>query len=195
MIELMRHGDTGQRSYRGQIDDPLTDLGWAQLRAAATGRDWDLVVSSSLQRCAGFARELAGARGVPLHLDPRLVEYHFGDWQGVPIDRIDATDGAALGRFWADPVAHPPPRAETFAQFRARLSAALDDVAAQAQGRRVLVLTHGGAIRLLRCVAEGRDFGDMAGIDVAHASLHPLVWPTGQGMADAGVAPRRPALA
>lgn len=195
MIELMRHGDTGQRSYRGQIDDPLTDLGWAQLRAAAVGHDWDLVVSSSLQRCAGFARELAGARGVPLQLDPRLVEYHFGDWQGVPIEQIDATDRAALGRFWADPVAHPPPGAETFAQFRARLSAALDDVAAQAQDRRVLVITHGGAIRLLRCVAEGRDFGDMAGIDVAHASLHPLVWPTGQDMAEAGAASQRPALA
>lgn len=195
MIELMRHGDTGQRSYRGRIDDPLTDLGWAQLRAAVAGRAWDLVVSSSLQRCAAFARDLAGARGVPLQLDPRLVEYHFGDWQGVPIEQIDATDGAALGRFWADPVAHPPPGAETFAQFRERLSAALDDVAAQAQGRRVLVVTHGGAIRLLRCVAERRDFGDMAGIDVAHASLHPLAWPPRQGRADAGVAPRPRALA
>ena len=59
----------------------------------------------------------------------------------------------------------------------------------------MLVITHGGAIRLLRCVAEGRDFGDMAGIDVAHASLHPLVWPTGQDMAEAGAASQRPALA
>ena len=40
----------------------------------------------------------------------------------------------------------------------------------------MLAVTHGGAIRLLRCVAEGRDFGDMAGIEVAHASLHRLPW-------------------
>ena len=31
-IELLRHGDTGQRSYRGQLDDALSEVGWSQLR-------------------------------------------------------------------------------------------------------------------------------------------------------------------
>lgn len=178
-LELLRHGDTGQRSYRGQLDDPLSALGWTQLRAAVRGRAWDRVVSSPLARCAAFARELAEARGLPLRLDPRLAEYHFGDWQGVPIETLAERDGDALARFWADPVAHPPPGAESFAAFRARLGAALDDVLRE--GGRALVVTHGGAIRLLRCVAEGRGFGDMAGIEVAHASLHPLPWPVAAG--------------
>lgn len=176
-IELLRHGDTGQRSYRGQLDDALTDAGWTQLRAAVADRDWDAVVSSTLQRCALFAAELAQVRAIPLRLDARLAEYHFGDWQGVPIETLAQDDGDALGRFWADPVAHPPPGGETFAQFHARLSAAMHDVAVGHDGRRVLVVTHGGAIRLLRCVAEHRGFGDMAGIDVPHASLHPIAWP------------------
>ncbi len=176
VIDLLRHGDTGQRSYRGQLDDPLSELGWSQLRAAVEGGAWDAVVSSTLQRCASFARELAQARGLPLRLDARLAEYHFGDWQGVPIETLAQEQGDALGRFWADPVAHPPPGGETFERFRARLSQALDDIAAQAASRRMLVVTHGGAIRLLRCVAERRGFGDMAGIDVPHASLHPLRW-------------------
>jgi alpha-ribazole phosphatase len=176
IIDLLRHGDTGQRSYRGQLDDALTETGWTQLRAAVEGQIWDAVVASTLQRCALFARELTLARGIPLRLDARLAEYHFGDWQGVPIEELAETQGDALGRFWADPVAHPPPGGETFAQFRDRLSAALDDIATTSSGRRVLVVTHGGAIRLLRCMAEGRDFGDMAGIDVPHASLHRLRW-------------------
>lgn len=176
-IELLRHGDTGQKSYRGQSDDALTDTGWAQLRAAVVGRQWDCIVASTLQRCAAFAQELADIRGVPLRLDARLMEYHFGDWQGVPIATINDRDGAALGRFWADPVAYPPPGAETFAAFAKRLAAALDQIAAEAAGKRVLVITHGGAIRLLRCRVEGRSYGDMAGIDVAHASIHPLPWP------------------
>ncbi len=175
-IELLRHGDTGQRSYRGQLDDALSELGWTQLREAVEGREWDIIVSSTLQRCAAFARELALARGLPLRLDVRLAEYHFGRWQGVPIERIAEEQGDALGRFWADPVAHPPPGAETFDAFRDRLSAALDDVAAEAVDQRILVITHGGAIRLLRCLVEKRSYGDMAGIDVPHASLHPLPW-------------------
>jgi alpha-ribazole phosphatase len=176
-IDLLRHGDTAQRSYRGQLDDALSELGWTQLRAAVKERAWDGIVSSSLQRCAAFARELSQARGLPLRIDTRLAEYHFGDWQGMPIERIAEEQGDALTRFWADPVTCPPPGAETFEAFRERLCAALDDVASEYAQRRVLVITHGGAIRLLRCLVEQRGYGDMAGIDVPHASLHPLPWP------------------
>lgn len=175
-IDLLRHGDTGQRSYRGQLDDPLSELGWSQLRAAVEGRRWSRVVSSSLRRCADFACELAAARGLPLRIDPRLAEYHFGAWQGVPIETLAETQGEALARFWADPVTHPPPGAETFAQFRQRLGAALDEIAKETGGGDVLVVTHGGAIRLLRCWAEERGYGDMADIEVPHASLHRLPW-------------------
>ncbi|MCL1501388.1 fructose-2,6-bisphosphatase [Xanthomonas nasturtii] len=176
-ITLLRHGDTGQRSYRGQLDDPLTELGWQQLRAATAEGVWDAVVASTLQRCAKFAAELAQARAIPLQLDPRLREYHFGRWQGVPVADIDRDEGAALGRFWADPVRHPPPQAEPFADFCARLSAALDAIVTHHPAQRVLVVTHGGAIRALRCMVEARPFGSMTEMAVPHASLHPLKWP------------------
>jgi alpha-ribazole phosphatase len=52
-IELLRHGDTGQRSYRGQLDDALSEQGWAQLREAVQGHAWDCIVSSTLQRTTG----------------------------------------------------------------------------------------------------------------------------------------------
>lgn len=182
-IELLRHGDTGQRSYRGQIDDPLSELGWQQLRAATAGGQWDAVVSSTLRRCAAFAGELAARLALPLRLDARLAEYHFGDWQGVAIEDIARDHGEALGRFWADPVTYPPPGAETFAAFRDRLTRAIDDIvgtaptAGQSSPRRVLVVTHGGAIRALRCIAEQRPFGEMVSIEVPHASRHVLAWP------------------
>lgn len=180
-IELLRHGDTGQRSYRGQLDDALSPLGWTQLRAASFGRSWDAIVTSPLLRCSAFAQELASARHLPLRVDPRLAEYHFGDWQGVPIEALAKDQADALGRFWSDPVAYPPPGAESFAAFRERLRAALNEVALEAASQRVLVVTHGGVIRLLRCEAEGRDFADMAGIEVPHASLHPLEWAAASG--------------
>lgn len=178
-VELMRHGDTGQVSYRGQLDDELSPLGWQQLRAATAGLHWDLIVSSTLRRCAAFAAELAAGRAIPVRFDARLIEYHFGQWQGVPIARLQRESPEALHRYLHDPARFAPPSAEPFDAFHRRLDDALDDVVAQAEGRRVLVITHGAAIRVLRCVAEGRGFGDMAGIEVAHASRHPLAWPPG----------------
>lgn len=178
-IDLLRHGDTGHRSYRGQLDDSLLDQGWRQMREAARGRDWDAIVSSPLQRCAAFAQELSFQRGLPLSLDARLREYHFGAWQGKAVDAIAAEEGDALARFWGDPVAYPPPGAERFGDFTARLTAAADEIARDYAGRRVLVVTHGGVIRLLRCLSVGRRYTDMLNIDVAHASLHALSWPPG----------------
>ncbi len=175
-IDLLRHGDTGQRSYRGQLDDALSALGWTQMRAAIFGRSWDAVVTSPLRRCADFAQDLAAARRVPLRVDERLAEYHFGEWQGVPIEVLANEQGEALAQFWADPVNCPPPGGERFSAFHQRLCAALNDVAVEAESRRVLVVTHGGVIRLLHCEAEGRPFGEMANIDVPHASVHPLAW-------------------
>jgi alpha-ribazole phosphatase len=169
-VDLLRHGDTGRHGFRGQLDDPLTAQGWAQMRAAVADGEWDVVVASPLQRCAAFARELAGARGLPLQLDPRWREYHFGDWQDVPVESLAQERGEALARFWADPAAHPPPGAEAFADFAARVQAALE--AAVAREGRVLVVTHGGPIRWLHCHAAGAPPSRMSAIEVAHASLH-----------------------
>ena len=172
-IDLLRHGDTGQRGFRGQLDDALSVAGWEQMRAAVIDRQWDVVVSSPLQRCAAFARELAAQHEVPLQLDERLAEYHFGDWQAVALEEIAERDADALERFWLDPVAHPPPGAESFASFEARIRAALDAIARMPQ-RHVLVITHGGVIRLLHCLGEGMELKQMSSVEVQHASLHRL---------------------
>lgn len=173
-FDLLRHGDTGQASYRGQLDDPLSPLGWQQLRqAVADKHGWSRILTSPLQRCAAFARELASERGLALTIEPGLAEYHFGAWQGVPIERLANEQREALAAFWRDPLQHPPTGAETLPAFAQRLRQALHRHR-PASGERILVITHGGAIRLLRCLAENRPFGDMAGIDVPHASLHPF---------------------
>jgi len=174
-IDLLRHGDTGQRGFRGQLDDALSVAGWEQMRAAVVAGQWDVVVSSPLQRCAAFARELATQRGVSLHLDGRLAEYHFGDWQAVPLERIAERDADALEKFWLDPVANPPPGSESFSMFEARIRAALATITRMPQ-RRVLVITHGGVIRLLHCLCQGRELREMSNVEVPHASLHRLEW-------------------
>ena len=76
-FDLMRHGTpVGGRKYRGQIDDPLSAEGWAQMRAAVAGQcPWDVIISSPLLRCVEFARELAQRHDLALELDDRLVAF------------------------------------------------------------------------------------------------------------------------
>lgn len=175
-LQLMRHGTTGQPSYRGQIDDPLNDLGWQQSHAAADAGTWDLVVSSTLRRCADFSRALCAQRGVPLQLDARLVEYHFGDWQGRTIADLERDEAAQITAYRADPQRHPPPRGEDFDAFGRRIAAALDAVAVQRAGR-VLVITHGAVIRWVQCRLAGLPFGAIAETSIANASVHAIAWP------------------
>ena len=171
----MRHGATGRPSYRGRLDDQLSTLGWEQSRNAVAGRDWDFIVSSTLQRCAGFAAELSAAHGIPLRLDPRLVEYDFGAWQGVTVEQLEREQPEVLAAYRADPQRCPPPQGEDFAAFGQRISAALDDAARG--GGRTLVLTHGAVIRWVQCSLAGLPFGAMAETGIANASLHAVDWP------------------
>jgi len=63
-IDLLRHGEpVGGRRYRGQTDDPLSEKGWQQMRAAVLDvQGWDVIYSSPLRRCAEFAQELSRRR-------------------------------------------------------------------------------------------------------------------------------------
>ena len=69
IIDLMRHGEpVGGRKYRGQMDDPLSEKGWAQMRAKLTDRaPWQRVISSPLSRCRAFAEALSTEYRLPLH--------------------------------------------------------------------------------------------------------------------------------
>lgn len=150
-LDLMRHGEpVGGRKYRGQLDDPLSEKGWAQMRRAVGEHcPWQAIVSSPLLRCADFARELAARHGLPLAMDERLVELGFGAWEGRTADELTAEDPEALVRFRLDPVAHAPPGAEPLARFRARILEAWNALREQHHGKHVLVIAHAGVIRMM----------------------------------------------
>lgn len=151
MVDMIRHGEpVGGKKYRGQLDDPLSELGWAQMRAAVgEHRPWDAVVSSPLSRCAAFAQELAARHDLPLQIDARLMEIGFGDWEGHTAEELRARDPDALLRFWQDPLHNRPPGAEGLAQFCDRVVAAWNDMLERYAGRHVLVVGHAGVIRMI----------------------------------------------
>jgi alpha-ribazole phosphatase/probable phosphoglycerate mutase len=151
LIDLMRHGEpVGGSRYRGQTDDPLSDAGWQQMRAAiGAARPWDLVVSSPLSRCLAFAEELSETSGLPLEVDERLQEIGFGEWQGKTSEEITRFDPGVLQRFYRDPLTFRPAGGEGLAEFRHRIVAACKDLLNRHSGRHVLVICHAGTIRMV----------------------------------------------
>ncbi len=170
-ISLLRHGEVeGAPAFRGRTDAPLSEAGWRQMEQAVAGRRWARIWTSPLARCLAFAERLAERLDAPLHLEERLAELDFGDWEGLTAAEVMARDSGALGRFWEDPARHPPPGGEDLASFEARVMAAWAEIRAQEPGP-VLVVTHGGVIRLLRCRLEGRPLGELLRLEVPHAGL------------------------
>ncbi len=150
-VDLLRHGEpVGGRRYRGQTDDPLSEKGWGQMRAAVGDRsDWQVIVSSPLSRCEAFAREFSARHGIALEVDARLKEIGFGAWEGRTPEELTSRDNDLLSRFLDDPIAHAPAGAEPLADFRARIAAAWADLLEHHGGKRVLLVGHAGVVRMV----------------------------------------------
>ena len=175
-LDLLRHGETELGGgLRGSLDDALTEKGWAQMRAAViAGGPWDRLVSSPLQRCARFAADLGKQLGLPVHLDKDLQELHFGAWEGQSAVALMETDAEALGLFWADPYAFTPPQGEPVIDFAARVLGVVARLHQAYAGERVLLISHGGVMRLLLAQARGLPREQLLNVEVAHASLFAL---------------------
>lgn len=187
-IELIRHGEpVGGKRYRGdQIDDPLSETGWQQMRqrvdwcAIQGADDWDAIVSSSMSRCRGFAEELAQKRNLPLHVDPDLREIGFGIWEGLAHHEIPERYPEQFAAFRADPVNGRPEGAENMDAFFDRVSGALLRWAEQYQGGRILVVGHAVVMRAATVWALGAPQQAIARVETEYASLLRLTYRQGQ---------------
>lgn len=150
-IDLLRHGEpVGGRRYRGQIDDPLSDRGWSEMRTVVQSRDdWDAIVHSPLARCAEFANELSLQLGIPKSADERFKEIGFGAWEGYTGEQIRAMDEHALRQFYNDPVNNQPDGAERLRSFYLRVTEAWEELLASDEYSKVLLISHAGVMRAI----------------------------------------------
>ena len=158
-VWLVRHGETEwSRDHRhtSVSELPLTEVGVRVAGALApllADVDFDLVLTSPRQRARRTA-ELAGFPGA--HVEDDLVEWDYGDYEGVTTKEIRRT--VPGWTVWT----HPTPGGETAEQVTRRI----DRVVARARvhGGRVLLFGHGHALRALTArwlgqpVGEGRLF-------------------------------------
>lgn len=172
-LDLLRHGETEQGGgLRGSTDDALTARGWGQMRDAVLAKGpWDRIVTSPLQRCARYAESLMQALELPLSYEPGLQELHFGEWEGRSPAALMDTHERELGLFWNDPYAFTPPGGEPVLAFRERVLQAVEGLYQAYTGQRLLVITHGGVMRLLLAQARGLPREQLLQVEVGHGAL------------------------
>jgi probable phosphoglycerate mutase len=149
---LIRHGETAWNAegrIQGQLDVPLSARGvWqaARLAQRLAAEPIDAVISSDLARARLTAEPLAQARQLPVTVEPRLGERHFGRFQGHTAEEIAARWPEDFHRWRQRDPDWPIPEGESGSVFSTRVRAALADLCARHAGGCVAVVAHGGTL-------------------------------------------------
>ena len=169
-IDLLRHGETTlSHTLRGHLDDDLTEQGWLQMQSTiqqymTTPVDWDVIISSPLRRCRRFAEHLADQLGLPMRVNEHIKEMYFGDWEGISTQVIYEAEPEQLANFWQFPTQYHAPNGESLTQFQQRIFIGFEQIYTQIQaqnGQKALVITHGGVIKLLTCLAQQQNLDNL----------------------------------
>lgn len=150
LLDFLRHGEpVGGSRYRGNgVDDPLSDLGWQQVRdTTSLIGGWQRIVSSPMRRCLQFAQWLAEQRNLPLEVIDDLKEVGFGVWEGETRAQVRQHSAKEYRAFYQDPLNSRPPGAEPLEAFCSRISGVFDRLIETCDGQHVLVVAHAGVIR------------------------------------------------
>ena len=171
VIDLLRHGDVeGGRKYRGQLDDPLSELGWQQLRSSTNKKqDWQYIITSPLKRCAAFAEELAQAHELPLNTKNEFQEISFGLWEGKTAEELLSTEAEYIKEYWNNPIKTTPPQGENLLEFEKRIINAWKNVLTEFQGKHVLLISHAGVMRVILCHILGMSLTELFKLEVGLA--------------------------
>jgi len=170
----------GEGLCYGRRDLPLAE-GWERdvdrWSALAAGHGCTIIHASPSLRCRVPAQALGTRLRVGVVINPRLAELDFGAWEG---QRWDAIDRTALDHWARAPEDFTPPGGEPIPALKARVRAFWHDVLAWRAP--AFVVTHGGPLRYLVAMAQGR-VADVAGAAPAMgtATAFAVSVPSGSG--------------
>lgn len=185
---LLRHGQTEWnilKKIQGSADSPLSVQGKKQTDAWADTLKryhWDRIIASDLGRVRATVDILNRRLCLPVKLDPRLREQHWGDWEGLTIPFIQHNFKEDLARRVAMGWDFAAPGGETRRAVKDRVLATLLESAQKWPGQKILIICHQGVVKSVLYSLDNRDF--LPGEDplLQHNRLH-LISCTGQGFA------------
>ena len=158
---LVRHGQSKANEggfLAGVTDVPLSTLGEKQAKAVSEyilkAYQVDAIYSSPLERACNTVKGVADALNLPIIKDDRLIEFNFGDLEGLTLEEIKQNHDNAYGKWAKDPGVYVPKGGESMTELQARVIESLKEIAAREDGKTVLIGSHSSVIRALQCYVQ-----------------------------------------
>ncbi len=150
---LIRHPVTDQAgTFCGHTDPDLSAAGLVELRALQrklARLPLDRLVSSDLLRSRRCAEALARQHAIPATLRPALREMHFGDWEGLRWDQVQARFPEQAQHWLQRFATFTPPHAEPYTHFTARIRKEIGAWLPDTSCTTLAIVTHRGVLQFL----------------------------------------------
>ena len=174
---LVRHGETSanvDQVWHGHTDTPLTELGEQQAASLAQYfhhylPDAKVIYASPLQRARITAEHIAEATGLSVRLDPRLMEFGVGDWEGRSFDDLRGELGFFHGMMTDE--YHRAPGGESRHEVTRRFVDAVEEFRSRHPGEDLVVVAHGVAIAFALSHWLDQDSANWVSYRVANTSV------------------------
>ena len=171
-VYFVRHGQTVwnvENKICGATDIELTEYGHQQ--AIATGEEIlrqgiqaDEILYSPLVRAAETARHISEMTGIPMRMEPRLIEQCFGKWEATP------RDGAAFHEAIKEFVTRYE-GGESMLHLAQRIYNLLDDIRAESEEKTYLLVAHNGIARVVQSYFYDMTNEEFSGFGVKNCEI------------------------
>jgi len=162
-IILARHGETDwnvSEVFRGRVDVALNETGIKQaelLGKYLSGAEIGAVYSSPLKRALKTAEAIAGYQALEVNIVHGLIDFDFGEWQGLPHQEVKDRYKELYAEWTAHPDKVRMPAGESLDDVRGRAVAVVDDVVGRYREGRVVLVSHRVVNKVLICALLGLD--------------------------------------
>ncbi len=149
-----------ERFFQGKIDTDITPTGRAQIGAVSEmlcAEPIDVIYTTPLRRAQITAEGINVYHNVGIKIDARLAEIDAGLWEGRYLKDIEVEYPEQFDNWRNHPDIFAAPGGETMKQVYDRVSAAVNDIILDNDGKTVCIVSHGCAIKNLMCYLHGWD--------------------------------------
>jgi alpha-ribazole phosphatase len=178
VLWLLRHTEpdvrTRGRCY-GSLDVALSSEGLWHARSIAEAIEGEMfaaIYTSPRQRCRDLARMIGAGRSSKVDTLDALREMDFGELEGRTWDEIAAQYPEVYRQWMEHPTETQFPGGESFQAMRDRVLASVGELRARHVGGSIVMVTHGGVIRIVLADALGMEAGNLFRIGQSYGAVN-----------------------